>query len=104
MKHLCHLFMFSVALLVGASSAHAASVLTAGLNGLNEIPPNASTATGNAVVVLPSDNHTLDVNVTFTGLVGGAATASHIHCCASLGAPAPVAVPFPSFPTTTSGM
>jgi hypothetical protein len=103
MKHFCRLFMFSLALIVGASSAHAAIVDTTTLNGSNEIPPNASTATGRALVVLGSDNNTLDVNVSFSGLIGGAAVASHIHCCASLGNAAIVAVPFPGFPNATSG-
>jgi hypothetical protein len=95
--------MFSLALIVGASSARAAIVDTTTLNGSNEIPPNASTATGRALVVLGSDNNTLNVSVTFSGLIGGAAAASHIHCCVSLGNAAIVAVPFPGFPNATSG-
>jgi hypothetical protein len=101
MKHLCHLFMFSVALVVGASSAHGTTLLTTTLFGSNETPPNASMATGSALVILDSDN--LDVNETFAGLTGGPASAAHIHCCAAPGVAAIVAVPFPNFPATTSG-
>jgi len=104
MKHLCHLFMFSVALVVGTSSAHGATtLLTTTLLGSNETPPNASTATGSALVTLEGDNNTLDVNETFAGLIGGPASAAHIHCCASPGVAAVVAVPFPNFPAATSG-
>jgi hypothetical protein len=104
MKHLCHLFTLSVALVVGTSSAHgAAAVLTATLLGFNETPPNTSTATGSALVTLQSDNNTLAVNETFATLNGGPATAAHIHCCAAPGVAAIVAVPFPNFPAATSG-
>ena len=103
MKHLWHLFMFSVALVVGTSSAHGATLLTTALLGSNETPPNASMATGSALVTLQSDNNTLVVNETFTGLTGGPASAAHIHCCASPGVAAIVAVPFPNFPAATSG-
>ena len=70
MKHLCHLFMFSVALVLGTTSTHGANVLSTTLRGSNEVPPNASTATGSALVTLESDNNTLDVNETFAGLTG----------------------------------
>jgi hypothetical protein len=94
MKHLCHLFMFSVALVLSTSSAYGASVLSTTLRGSNESPPNASTATGSALVTLENDNNTLDVNETFVGLIGGPASAAHIHCCASPGVNAMVAVSF----------
>src|SRR5947209_11743755 len=101
MRHLCHVFMFSLALVVGTSCAHGATLLTT-LSGSNETPPNASTATGSASVTLESDNKTLDVNETFAGLTGPA-SAAHIHCCAAPGASAAVAVTFPNFPSATSG-
>src|SRR5215468_10157733 len=103
MKRLCHLFMFSVALVVGTSSARGATLLTTTLLGSNETPPNASTATGSALVTLESNNNTLDVSESFAGLIGGPASAAHIHCCASPGVAAMVAVPFPGFPAATSG-
>src|SRR6516164_1491935 len=104
MKHLCHLFMFSVALVVGTSSAHGGTTLTTTLLGSNETPPNASTATGTALATLETDNNTLDVGATFAGLIGGQASAAHIHCCGSPGVPNIVAVGFPNFPPATSGM
>jgi hypothetical protein len=45
----------------------------------------------------------LSVHETFTGLVGGAASAAHIHCCGVPGVNEPVAVPFTGFPGATSG-
>ena len=47
--------------------------------------------------------HTLLVNESFSGLIGGPAVAAHIHCCAGPGVAAIVAVPFPGFPAATSG-
>ena len=83
--------------------ANTQTLRTTTLLGSNETPPNASTATGSALVILESDNNTLDVNVTFAGLIGGPAVAAHIHCCASPGVAAIVAVNFPNFPAATSG-
>ncbi|HOW77404.1 MAG TPA: CHRD domain-containing protein [Candidatus Competibacteraceae bacterium] len=50
------------------------------LDGPSEAPPNVSPATGFATVVLDTDADTLQVDVTFSGLVG-TVTAAHIHCC-----------------------
>jgi CHRD domain-containing protein/PEP-CTERM motif-containing protein len=73
------------------------------MSGSQETPPTGSPATGQAIVVLDTALQTLSVNVTFSGLIGGPATASHIHCCALPGIAAIVAVPFTGFPNTTSG-
>jgi hypothetical protein len=45
-------------------------------------------------VTLENNNTTLDVDVTFSGLTGGPATAAHIHCCAPATGNGPVALPF----------
>lgn len=84
-----------------AASLPAATIYTTVLSGANEVPANASTATGNAIVTLSGD--TLTVNETFSGLTGGPAAAAHIHCCSPVGVNATVAVPFGGFPNTTSG-
>jgi hypothetical protein len=52
---------------------------------------------------LESDNKTLDVMITFSGLVGGPASAAHIHCCIAPGGNTSVVVPFTGFPAATSG-
>ena len=58
----------------------AASIFTydAGLSGPNESPANSSPGTGFAQVVYDSSLHTLQIELSFTGLTG-TTTASHIH-------------------------
>lgn len=74
------------------------------LTGAQEVPPNNSTATGSGDVVLNRDpaGATISVNVTFAGLAANA-TAAHIHGPAMPGVVAPVIIPFPDFPASTSG-
>ena len=74
------------------------------LTGAQEVPPNNSTATGSGDVVLNRDpaGATISVSVTFTGLAANA-TAAHIHGPAMPGVIAPVIIPFPDFPASTSG-
>src|SRR5262249_5824269 len=102
MTRLCHLFLFSVALVVGTSSAHGAAVITTTLLGSKQAPPTASMATAGAVVTLAIDNNTFNVTVGFTGL-NGAATTAHIHCCSPPAINGVLAMPFPGFPAATSG-
>ncbi len=65
--------------------AQAANVTyIATLTGAAELPPNASPATGNAIVDLDVAAHTMRVRVAFSGLLG-MTSAAHIH--------APTAVP-----------
>jgi hypothetical protein len=45
----------------------------------------------------------LTVSVTYSGLLGGPASAAHIHASAPPGSNAGVAVGFPGFPAVTSG-
>ena len=66
-----------------ASSAHGAPY-GANLNGANENPPNASTATGVAVVSLDTAAHRLIISVTASALTPPADTGSHIPFIASL--------------------
>jgi CHRD domain-containing protein len=83
--------------------------LTASLTGALEVPPTGSPGTGQATLVLDTTADTLQVNVTFsgllplpgtTGLIG--TTASHIHCCLAspflTGANVMVATTVPTFP------
>ena len=53
------------------------------LAGAQETSPNASPATGFATVDLDVTAHTLSVNESCNGLLGGLAAAAHIHCCAA---------------------
>ena len=74
------------------------------LTGDQEVPPNNSTATGAATVVLNPDPApaTVTVDVTFNGLSGNA-TAAHIHGPAMPGANAPPIIDLTDFPASTSG-
>jgi hypothetical protein len=75
--------------------------LSAVLSGGLEVPVNASPGTGLATVVLDTSGNTLQVNVTFSGLLG-TTTASHIHCCLpspfQTGVSVGVATTTPTFP------
>jgi CHRD domain len=100
----CLLALASV-LILPMPASYADTVLTATLTGALEIPSNASTATGTAVVTLePGDM--MRVQITFSGLSSGT-TASHIHCC--LPAPfqnanEPVGTTIPTFPNFPLGV
>ena len=65
-------------------------IRTANLSGANEVPPNASTATGRARADFDPITKSFVVNMTTTGI---AAAAAHIHTGA-LGSNGPVTVPF----------
>ena len=69
-----------VSLLSVASAFAGVISYTADLSGPSEAPPNASPGTGFAAVSIDTIAHTMDVSVTFSGLLAGD-TASHIHCC-----------------------
>src|SRR5262249_19676286 len=46
---------------------------------------------------------TVSVLLSFSGLIGGNASAAHIHCCVAINANGPVVIPFTGFPAATSG-
>ena len=86
-----------------ASASHGATIsYTAVLNGASENPANASPATGTAVVTIDTTAHQLSVDVTFSSLLA-AATAAHLHCCATPPTNTAVAVPLAGFPAVMSG-
>ena len=96
--------MLTATLLLGCAQTAQANPIefTASLLGANETPPVVSAGTGTADVFYDPTAHTLQVNVTFSGLTG-TSTASHIHCCTALPFQttlpnAPVATQTPTFP------
>jgi hypothetical protein len=89
----------AIATMLWTAAANAALIFTATLSGAAQGSP----ATGSATVTLENNNTTLDVDLTFSGLIGGPATAAHIHCCAPATGTGPVALPFSGFPSATSG-
>ena len=83
--------------LLGQASFASIITYTTVLTGPNENPPNASPGIGFGIVLFDNVANTLEVKLTFSGLTTGT-TASHIHCCAPLGANAGVATTVPAFP------
>jgi hypothetical protein len=69
------------ALMLPASATYATPItFEANLTGALEVPPTGSPATGTATVVLDLGANTMEVDITFSGLLGFT-TASHVHCC-----------------------
>jgi hypothetical protein len=83
-----------------AFNLSASTLFLANLDGPQE--PTSSTATGFGTVVLNDAMDTITVDLSWTGLIGGPATAAHIHCCAPPGSNAAVLFPF-TIPNVTSG-
>jgi hypothetical protein len=69
-------------------------LFTATLTGAQETPPNISTATGRATLLLSPDEKTARVSLTFAGLSSGQ-TDAHIHGPAAAGVSAPPIFPLP---------
>lgn len=93
------------ALVLGGAGASLATTFSyiATLSGLQEVPPNASPATGSAFLVYDDAANALTTSITFSGLTAGV-TASHIHGPAAPGVAAGVVHGFASTPLgATSG-
>lgn len=69
--------------------------LSTQLRAANEVPPNASQATGTVDAVLNKDTNQLRWKVSYTGL-SGPATMAHFHGPAAVGANAGVALAWPN--------
>jgi len=83
-----------LALVIALPASGAILHFAATLDGLQEVPPNASPATGTADVVLDDVANTITVDLHFSGLVAPQ-TAAHIHGPAPPGVNAAVLVGFP---------
>jgi hypothetical protein len=88
----------AIALLFGASNgipaAQAETIqLKADLKGTNEVPPNASPASGKVVATLDTDTRLLTWTVTYADLTGPALGA-HFHGPSEPGKNAGIALPF----------
>jgi len=71
------------------------SLFTATLNSAQETPPNNSTATGTATLLLSPDEQTARVSLNFNGL-SSAETAAHIHGPANPGVVGNILFPLPN--------
>jgi hypothetical protein len=100
LKRITFVLPVLLALLLSAR-LHASTLFVANLDGAQE--PDASTATGFGTVLLNDAMNQITVDLSFTGLIGGPATAAHIHCCALPGTNAGVLFPFSGVPSATSG-
>jgi CHRD domain len=72
------------------------------LDGLQEVPPNASPATGTAIVLFDDVSGAMSVNGTFTGFTGLSSNA-HVHGYAGPGTAAGVVFGLTFTPGATSG-
>ena len=77
---------------MGSMGGMMGNTMTVPMSSANEVPPNASVATGTAKVDL--DGNVLKWTVTYSGTTGPV-TAGHFHGPAMPGANAGVVVPFP---------
>ena|ERR1700694_4414320 len=102
MRKYLSLFGLTIIVLLTAATASAGRLFTTTLSGSQEVPPNASPATGSGTVLLDDARTTITVNLSFSGLLAPA-TAAHIHGPANPGTNAPVLIIFTGFPNATSG-
>jgi hypothetical protein len=97
MSHRLMAALVAAATLSAAGAAQSAVlVYRADLSGANEVPANASPGTGFGIFTIDDVLNTLQVDITFSGLIG-TTTASHVHCCAPLGTSVGVATQTPTF-------
>ena len=94
--------LFPLLMLSAAFSFAGIITYTAPLNGGNENPATGSPGLGFAIVTIDNTALTMEVNVTFSGLVAPN-TAAHIHCCVAQGGNAGVATITPTFTGFPSG-
>jgi hypothetical protein len=103
MRHALKVLVLGALLACGLAAGADAAVLKfeAVLSGANEVPPTGSTGTGLADVFWDTTAQTMEVQITFSGLLG-TTTASHIHCCLAspflAGSNVSVATTTPTFP------
>lgn len=94
----------SLGMLLGPMAVQALPIVfMASLEGLNEVPPNASPGTGDVTVTVDDVANTMRVEALFSGLIGTTA-AAHIHCCTVPGTNAGVATAVPTFPGFPAGV
>jgi hypothetical protein len=81
MLRLGFVLFLCLAALIGpaAGGAKADFIAVATLTGSQEVPANASTATGSGVLIFNTAANTLQLTQTFSGLIGGLPTGAHIH-------------------------
>ena len=102
MRSISLVLVLMAAVMLLAPATYATPItFVANLTGANEVPPTGSPGIGHATVVLDPVANTLQVNVTFSGLLA-VTNAAHIHCCLpspfATGVNVGVATTVPAFP------
>jgi hypothetical protein len=72
-------FIAAVAALSLTIASPAATIFTANLTGSQEVPPNASPATGFGTFTLDDAQTSLAFDITYSGLIGGPVSGAHFH-------------------------
>ncbi len=105
MKHPARLASLIIAAITSFPAGAAVLQYSALLDGASESPPNASSGTGTALVIVDTLAKTMRVQTSFTGL-DGLVTNAHIHCCTAIPGAGNigVATQTPSFPGFPSGV
>jgi hypothetical protein len=93
--------ILGAAFAVGYLSVASAAMMDfhATMDGKAEVPPNASTGSGDVLATLDTSSKKLSYTITYMGM-SGPATAAHFHGPAAAGANAGVAVPIGTNPTS----
>jgi hypothetical protein len=108
MLHLCRVSLLvfaSLVLCLSSASVAKADLFTYSttLSGAQEVPPNASTATGLATGTYDTVTNIITLNLSWSGLIGGPAAAAHYHAPALPGVNAGVIQALTAFPAAVSG-
>lgn len=85
-------WVFAALAVLAAANLGIAQTFNFSLDGLQEVPPNASPASGSCTVVVDDILDNLDVSCTYLGMLG-TVSAAHIHAPAPPGVNAPVILP-----------
>lgn len=91
-KNICSALIIAITIILASATARA-ETFYAYLSSAQEVPTNASTATGYARIVVNESTGSLTFTVFFNGL-SSAQTAAHIHAPAAIGANVGVAINF----------
>lgn len=106
MKRFASCLALALTMLVSSVAQGAVITYSTILSGPAEAPPNASPGIGSATLVIDDIAMTMNLDMSFSGLLAGV-TAAHLHCCtgAPLAGTAGVAVGLGGFPVgVTAGV
>jgi MYXO-CTERM domain-containing protein len=96
------LSVFAVAAFAGVASARPMFHYEFPIDGLQEVPPVATPASGMGIVDLDTDTNMLSWTITYSGLIGSI-TASHFHGAAPPGVNAGVRISVGALPSPIIG-